>query len=197
MKRSLVFKTILATALALSIAPFTAGSASAADPTTHIILIYPGATGESAFTGYRSQIDITSLKWGTSRASGSVLDPSALTSGKLAINEITLTKKVDASSTQLLNEHFLGRTAASVTIDFTSKPRGALTDMVYMRYLLSSASVSGYSVSTTDTGVAIETITLSFAKIVIEYVEMVPTSTVPTAKPKRSAGYDLVRQAIA
>jgi type VI secretion system secreted protein Hcp len=197
MKRSLVFKSMLATALALGLAPLTSGSASATTPTTHIILTYPNVIGESIQRGYTGGIDITSFKWDTARAPGSSLDVAGLNSGKLATGVITLTKKVDAASTQLLSEHFGARSATTVTIDFTTRPSGATTDFVYLRYTLSNAGVLSYSVSSADNGVAVESITLNFAKILVEYTEYAPgTSTTPTAKPKRSVGYDLARQAV-
>lgn len=102
------------------------------------------------------------------------------------LSEITFTKMADNSSTSLFKESVTGSTGKLVKIKFVQT--GADKVVEYMDYEIEDCLVSGYSISADGEGDPVETITLSFAKIMVNYHDYDKKNV--GASPQR-VGYDL------
>jgi type VI secretion system secreted protein Hcp len=103
-----------------------------------------------------------------------------------SLSEITLTKEADNSVTAIFKEAVTGSAGKKAVIKFVRT--GADKVQEYMDYTLEDCLVSGYSISADSEGVPMESLTLSYAKIMINYSDFDKTNK--TGNPQR-VGYDL------
>ena len=97
-----------------------------------------------------------------------------------------MTKPADTSATALFKEAVTGSSGKKVTIKFVQT--GADKVVEFMTYTLEDVLVSGYSVSADGESDPMESISLSFSKIMVNYNDYDKTNK--SANPQR-VGYDL------
>ncbi|MGM8225548.1 Hcp family type VI secretion system effector [Cellvibrio sp. ARAG 10.3] len=152
-----------------------------------IYVEYEGIKGNVTADGYKDHISVNSLQFGVGR--GISMEPGNLSNREATrptISEVTMTKPADTSATALFKEAVTGSSGKKVTIKFVQT--GADKVIEFMTYTLEDVLVSGYSVSADGESDPIESISLSFSKIMVNYNDYDKTNK--SANPQR-VGYDL------
>lgn len=154
-----------------------------------IYVKWEGIKGNVTAKGYTDQISINSFNFGVGRRiSMEAGEMSNRESTRPSISEITITKPADNSATGILKESLSGSAGKKVTFSFVKTGSDEMTE--FMTYDLEDALVSGYTVDAGADGEPMETITLSFSKIMSKYNDYDKTNK--SASPQR-VGYDLAR----
>lgn len=152
-----------------------------------IYLEYEGIKGNVTADGYKDHIAVDSIQFGVGR--GISMEPGNLSNREATrptISEITLTKPADTSATSLFKEAVTGTSGKKAVIKFVQTGADKVTE--YMTYSLEDVLVSGYSVSASGDSDPLESISLSFAKIMVNYNDFDKSNK--SANPQR-VGYDL------
>ena len=152
-----------------------------------IYLLYEGIKGNVTAEGYKDHIDVQSMTFGVGR--GISMDPGNLANREAtrpSISEITITKLMYNSTTSLFKESVTGSAGKKVMLKFVRTGADKVNE--FMNYELEDCLVSGYNVSGNGDSQPIETITLSFAKILINHTDNDHTNK--SGSPAR-VGYDL------
>jgi len=129
-----------------------------------MFLMLDGIKGESADDKHKGEIDIESFSWGMSQ-SGSGHQGGGSGTGKVAIHDINVTKKVDKSSPVLQLACANGKHIAKGKITLRKAGENPLE---YLTYDMESVLVSNYSMSAAGDTPS-ETISLNFVKVKTEY----------------------------
>lgn len=152
-----------------------------------IYIEYEGIKGNVTADGYKDHISVDSFQFGVGR--GISMEPGNLSNREAtrpSISEVTVTKAADTSATALFKEAVTGSAGKKVTIKFVQTGSDKLIE--FMTYTLEDCLVSGYSVSAGSEGDPIESISLSFSKLMVNYNDFDKTNK--SASPQR-VGYDL------
>jgi len=152
-----------------------------------IFLEYEGIKGNVTAEGYKDHIAVQSLSFGVGR--GISMEPGNLSNREATrptVSEVTLTKEADNSATALFKEAVTGSAGKKVTIKFVQT--GADNVVEFMDYVLEDCLVSGYQIAGSGDGDPIETISLSFSKIMVNYNDFDKSNK--SSSPQR-VGYDL------
>ena len=152
-----------------------------------IYLEYEGIKGNVTADGYADHMRIESIQFGVGR--GITMEPGNLANREATrptISEVTLTKTVDRSAIALFKEAVSGSSGKTVKIKFVQTGADSVTE--FMDYELTDCLVSGYSISGSAEGDPVESITLSFSKVMVNYNDF--DSTNKSGSPQR-CGYDL------
>ncbi len=152
-----------------------------------IYLEYEGVKGNVTADGYKDHIGVLSVQFGVGR--GISMEPGNMSNREATrptVSEITLTKMCDNSATALFKEAVTGSSGKKVVIKFVRT--GADKVQEFMDYTLENCLISGYSISADAEGDPVESITLSFSKIMVNYNDFDATNK--SGSPQR-CGYDL------
>lgn len=152
-----------------------------------IYIQYEGIKGNTTADGYKDHLTVSSVQFGVGR--GISMEPGNLSNREATrptISEITVTKVADTSSTALFKEAVTGSSGKKVVIKFVQTGSDKLVE--YMTYTLEDCLVSGYSISADSEGDPMESISLSFAKVMVNYNDFDKSNK--SANPQR-VGYDL------
>ena len=103
-----------------------------------------------------------------------------------SLSEITFTRVADVSSTPLFKEAVTGSTGKVVKIKFVQTGADKVT--TFMDYRLEDCLVSSYSISSSGDSDPVESISLSFAKLLVNYPDYDEKNA---GKSPQRAGYDL------
>jgi len=150
-------------------------------------LEFEGIKGNVTADGFADHIKILSLHFGVGR--GISMEPGNMANREAtrpSLSEITISKLADNATTPLFKESVTGSAGKTVTIKFVQTGSDKVT--TYMDYELQDCLVSGYSISADSEGDPIENITLSFAKIMVNYNDFDKNNK--SQSPQR-VGYDL------
>ena len=152
-----------------------------------IYLEYEGIKGNVTADGYKDHIAVDSVNFGVGR--GISMEAGNLSnreSTRPSLSEISLTKAADNSVTAIFKEAVTGSAGKKVVIKFVRT--GADKVQEYMDYTLENCLVSSYSMSASAEGEPMESISLSYSKIMINYSDFDKTNK--SGNPQR-VGYDL------
>jgi len=152
-----------------------------------IFIEYEGIEGNATAEGYAKHIRVDSLQFAVGR--GITMEPGNLANREAtrpSLSEVTFTHKTDNSATALFKEAVTGSAGKKVTIKFVQT--GADKLVQYMDYILTDVLVSGYSISADGEGDPIESVSLSYSKIEVQYNDYDKSNK--SASPMR-VGYDL------
>lgn len=152
-----------------------------------IYLEYEGIKGNVTAEGYKDHLSVDSVQFGVGR--GISMEPGNLSNREATrptISEITVSKPADNSATALFKESVTGSAGKKVVIKFVQT--GADKVVEFMTYTLEDVLVSGYSVSASGDSDPVESISLSFSKIMVNYNDFDKSNK--SASPQR-VGYDL------
>lgn len=152
-----------------------------------IYIEYEGIQGNVTAEGYADHLKVSSLHFGVGR--GISMEPGNLANREAtrpSLSEITFTKLADNASTSLFKESVTGAAGKLVKIKFVQTGADAVTE--FMDYELEDCLVSGYSISADGESDPVESITLSFAKIMVNYHDFDKKNT---GKSPKRVGYDL------
>ena len=152
-----------------------------------IYLEHETIDGNVTAVGFEKQIKIESFQFGVGR--GITMEPGNLSNREAtrpSLSEVTVGHKTDTSAVALFKEAVTGAAGKKVTIRFVQT--GATSLEPYMTYTLYDTLVSGYSISAEGDSDPYETISLSYAKIEVEYNDF--DSNNASGSPQRGM-YDL------
>lgn len=155
-------KYLLVLATVLGIVAIGSANSFAA---TDMYMQYGTIKGDSLATGHTGWIDLGNYQFDIEKPTS--IGSGIQESGVPKISAITITKTMDSSSTQLMQEAFAG-TGQTVKIDLVKSSSVAGQPFTYGEYVLSNAIVTGYSVSS-GADVPTESINISFTKITFTY----------------------------
>ena len=152
-----------------------------------IYLQYDGIKGNVTADGYKDHIAVDSVQFGVGR--GISMEPGNMSNREATrpcVSEVTLTKVADNSVTAIFKEAVTGSAGKKVVIKFVRT--GADKVQEFMDYTLEDCLVSSYSMSASSEGDPVESISLSFSKIMINYNDFDKSNK--SSSPQR-VGYDL------
>jgi len=156
-----------------------------------IYLEYTGIDGNVEAKGYKKCIAVSNVSFGVSR--GISMECGNLNnreSTRPVLQEVTITKPADISCIGLFKESCVGKDGIKATFNFV-KTGGEEVEK-FMDYVLEGVLISGYSMNCTAEGEPIETITLSFTKLLVNYYDFDRNNA--SGSPMR-CGYDLAEAA--
>jgi type VI secretion system secreted protein Hcp len=105
--------------------------------------------------------------------------PSSAGSGPTAnVNDVTITRKTDSASPQLVNAALNGTHISDVEIRFCRATCDAASD--YMKFVLENALINSYTTGPGGGGVPSESISFNYERMLMEYFEQ----SEPPAPPK-------------
>ena len=143
--------------------------------------------GNLTADGYKDWINVGSMQFGVGRGitmeSGSMANREA---SRPSISEITISKTMDQSSPGLFKDSVTGDAGVKVIIDVVQT--GAQKLEKFCSYELEQCLISSYTVSAGADGAPVETISLSFAKLMTSYTAADKANK--AGSPTR-VGYDL------
>jgi type VI secretion system secreted protein Hcp len=140
-----------------------------------------GIQGESEDKTHTNEIQILSFSWGVSNA-GSGSFGSGSGSGKASVSDISVQKYVDKSTPNLWKYCFLGKTVGDAVI--TVRKAGGDAPVEYLVYKLTEVFVSSVQDSGSEGGgIAMESVSLNFAKIEITYTLQSADGTAGASTP--------------
>lgn len=148
-------------ALPLRIAP---AEPPAGEMFLHLVTAGAGkAKGEARATGHEDDIQVLGWRWGASAptAMGGKVD-----TARRAYRQLVVVKAVDAASVVLLTALRDNDEVSEATL--AMRKRGGASDP-YFKVVLKSARVASIDYAATESGLTCEEVTLTFAKIQIEY----------------------------
>ncbi|RYE38500.1 MAG: type VI secretion system tube protein Hcp [Sphingobacteriales bacterium] len=152
-----------------------------------IYVEYEGIKGNVTAEGYKSHISVSSFQFGVGR--GISMEPGNLSNREAtrpSISEVTITKVADVATAALFKEAVTGSAGKKVTIKFLQTGTDKVVE--YMTYTLEDVLVSGYSVSADGESDPVESISLSFANVLVTYNDF--DSGNKSGSPQRG-GYNL------
>lgn len=152
-----------------------------------IYIEYDGIKGNVTAEGFADHIKVLSLSFGVGR--GISMEPGNLANREAtrpSLSEITFSKMADNSTTALFKESVTGAAGKLVKIKFVQTGADSVT--TFMDYELEDCLVSSYSISADGESDPVETISLSFAKLMVNYHDFDKTNT---GKSPQRVGYDL------
>jgi type VI secretion system secreted protein Hcp len=152
-----------------------------------IYIEYEGIKGNVTADGFADHLRVSSISFGVGRGismeAGNMANREAT---RPSLSEITFTKDADISSTALFKESVTGAAGKLVKIKFVQTGADAVTS--YMDYELEDCLVSGYSISAGGDSDPVESITLSYAKIMVNYNDFDKKNA---SKSPQRVGYNL------
>jgi len=126
-----------------------------------------GIKGESSDGSHKEAIDVLAWSWGLSQSATTHMG-SGGGSGKVNVQDLSFTKYIDKSTSDLMNACFTGKHLKNAKL--TVRKAGGDAPLEYLKITLDDVIVS--SVSTGGSGGEdrlTENVVLNFAKVTIEY----------------------------
>lgn len=154
-----------------------------------IYVKWDGIKGNVTANGYADHIEISSFSFGVGR--GITMDAGNMANreaSRPSVSEVTISKPADNSVTAIFKESVSGAAGKKISFKFVKTGSDKVTE--YMVYDLEDVLVSGYSISAGSEGDPIETISLSFSKVMVNYSDFDKNNK--SASPQR-VGYDLTK----
>jgi type VI secretion system secreted protein Hcp len=144
-----------------------------------------GCDGESADSKHKNEIDVLAYSWGMSQ-SGSMHIAGGGGSGKVAVQDMSVTKYLDKASTVLMQKCCTGKHFTKATLTCRKAGDKPVEYMVVTmeEVLVSSVSEGGSGGEDMQT----ENITLNFAKVKVQYTPQNPDGT---AGGKSELGFNI------
>jgi len=143
--------------------------------------------GEDPTSGYEDWIQIHGWDWGATQ-SGTVHEGMGSGSGKVSVNDLTVTKFVDASTHDLVKHVCNGKHIDEA--ELVVMKAGGDNKVAYWRMTMKDLLISSYQTSGAHDGLERiqETVTLNFASFEVTYTRQEADGS---AGPESSAGWDI------
>jgi type VI secretion system secreted protein Hcp len=161
----------------VSTEPFTINTG---DIRVSIFMKYDGITGDATEDGHKDWIKVNSASFSAYREAQTNVGQGGSRQGKnVTLSEITITKRMDAASSQLFLQSVVGL-GKTVNLHITRTGDGQQTN--YMETVLSNCCVTNYGIQ--SDGVAhSEVLTLNFLKMEMKYIPVKSDGTPGTPMP--------------
>jgi len=133
-----------------------------------------GIDGESKDDSHTGEIEILSFSWGLSQpGSGQRAGGSGV--ARVDVHDITVTKVTDKSTCSLMAYCCSGKHIPTGVI--TARKAGGDSPVEYLKIELTEVLISSFQESGTQGDVAMENVSLNFAKFKVTYLEQTPDGT--------------------
>jgi type VI secretion system secreted protein Hcp len=133
-----------------------------------IFLEIDGIKGESQFSGHEGQIDVESWSWGVTQPH-STHSGGGGASGRANVSDLQIQHKLDKASPNLAKYCFNGKHITKAVL--IQREAGGDETVPYLKLTLHDFLISSYNSSSAGEGKPMESVSLNFAKIEIEYQE--------------------------
>ena len=139
-------------------------------------LTVEGISGESQRSGHEGQIEIIAFGFGGSNPSSVGVGGGGGT-GTVSLSSFNITKKTDASSAELFQKMCQG--THYPTAEITMYKSGGDQSLAFLKYQFEEVYVDSIQWSGASGGdnIPMESVSMSFGKVTIEYVEQNPDGT--------------------
>jgi len=135
--------------------------------------------GESQATKHKEEIELMSWSWGANNPTTIV--GSGMSTGKVSMSDITITKRVDKASPKLLELLVTGKHVTDATLT-CQKQTGDKTPQDYLTIKLKEVYVSSYQTGgSSGDDLGSESVSLSYGTINYDYKEQKPDGTLTSA----------------
>lgn len=150
------------------VAVAAAVSAGSAQAQSNIFLDIDGIDGEAMADGYEKQIDVLAWSWGLSFSGTTHVDMGG-GEGKSSVSDLSITKYVDAATSQLTLSVLTGQPIKSASISVTnSGADGKLVE--YLSLDMENVLITSQSTGGSNGGDRLtENISLNFASLCLQY----------------------------
>jgi type VI secretion system secreted protein Hcp len=147
-----------------------------------IFLKLNGVTGESQDNTHKQEIDVLSWAWGMSNM-GSTHVGSGGGTGKVNVQDLSVTKYIDSSSPKLMGACCAGTHFSTGLL--TVRKAGGKGPVEYVKIKLSEVLITAVSTGGTSGGAdrLTENISLNFAKVTVEYLPQLADGNSATMIP--------------
>lgn len=122
-----------------------------------ILDLKSGVSGSSQIKEYKNKIDILSFSHDMS-----------VVNGKTKHGSIELQKELDNSSTIIMKRMHMGFVHKVVDVIFIKQGSKANSNSEYLKYTLKNAKITSHNISSTESEVPMESLTLSYESIEVE-----------------------------
>jgi type VI secretion system secreted protein Hcp len=144
-----------------------------------------GIEGESADKAHPKEIELLSFSWGVTQAGTGAHGGGGGGAGKASFNDFVFVARVSKASPKLFLTSAGGQHVKSVLL--TCRRSGG-AQLEFLKIKLSDVLVSSYQVGGSSPEDPLDQVSLSFAKIEVEYT---PSAKSGKAEPPVRAGWDL------
>ncbi len=133
-----------------------------------ILLVLDGIKGEAQDKAYKDSIEVTTFDWG-----GSAVGADSPSAGRVRIQDVTISKRVDAASMGLWSAMAARKPIKSAKFIFRRAGGGALLQVPYLEVTLTDVFVVGISFHNDDEmeGYTEEKAVLNFSKVDMTYTQ--------------------------
>jgi type VI secretion system secreted protein Hcp len=150
-----------------------------------IYMKYGSFKGNVTTTAYKDWIELDSFQFGVGRAlSSAARSATGREASEPSLSEITVTKRMDASSPKFFTEGVASELNNKVTISLTTTTKNEVKE--FLKYELTDVGLSGYSI-TSGGDMPQENLSLNYTKLSMTYTGMDPA----TSGNPETVGYDL------
>jgi type VI secretion system Hcp family effector len=159
-----------------------------------IYMKIPNVTGDAKPSPYKNQIEILTASIGTSNDTN--VHTGNTSSGNVYVSNYDCTKALDVTSPSIIQLCLSGKILEEVTLSFTRTPaqEKASTPFEYQVVTLSTVLIASYQVSSSGGGGEIESFSLHFGKLKVEFWPQSPTTGAKGAVAQFK--YDIVAKAM-
>ena len=153
-----------------------------------IFLLLDKIKGESVDDKHKGSIDILQWSWGMSQSGTTHLGPGG-GSGKVNVNDMSVTKYVDMATHELLKSCATGTHIASG--ELIVRKAGAVP-LEYLKIKMTDILISSYQTGGSGDGMdrVMETVTMNFAKYEVTYASQKNDGS---KGPEGTAGFDIAK----
>jgi len=140
-----------------------------------IFVSIPNVPGESTQTGFRDQIAADSISMGYN----SPVDAALGKQVDLFVAPVTITKKLDKSTTALMNLGGQGTRIAQMVVSHTLNGTASTTPPLYLKVTMTNVAITDWQlIGTTDDNVVREQITFQPTSVSVEYTQLSSTGAI-------------------
>lgn len=144
-----------------------------------------GIKGEAQDDKHKGEIDVLSWSWGASQT-GTTHTGSGGGAGKVAVNDVTVTKYIDRSTPLLMQQCFTGK---HIKLALLTVRKAGGNPLEYIKIKMEDAIIASVSVGGSGGEDRLtENVSINFAKVHFDYTPQKPDGSADAAVP---FGYDI------
>jgi len=142
-----------------------------------------GIEGESTDAGHPDEIDVLKWSWGMSQSGPS--HSGGAGSGKVSIQDMSITKATDSTTSFLMIDCCAGKNIGDVTLQMCRSSSAGGAPLCYFTIEMEKVFISSMSIGgSSEDDVLTETLTFNFDKVNYTYLPHDPDTGVPTGVPE-------------
>ena len=143
-----------------------------------------GIDGESADSKHKDEIEVLSFSWGVSSPAAG--GRGGLSAGKVSSNDLSIVKRLDTSSPQLIEKICQGEHISSGLLTLQ---KAGEKPVEYLKIKLTDILISGYSTGASGGGEPVEQVSFSFSGIEVSAAEQRPDGSIGSWKTTTTCSF--------